>query len=1003
LTANFCVPRIVRVMTKKDKFVLPSKFKTISLAVTTLIASFQISAATGIDPSKEWKVFETENFRVHYMPEYRDWSIAATHEMEASRDAIIKHQKRTLPEKVDVVVFDPLNTSNGFALPFSTKPFMALYTTPPLSDSQISNSSSWAQLLALHEYVHLVHLAQPTRNEWKQKLRHLYDLYDVTSSMLDRWAAEGYATLLESKLTGRGRLYDVQVEMMLQQFAREGGWPTYGELSSTEGRYRLGNMAYLIGARYLAWLEENYSEQTLDAVWTRMQAVKGRSFDEAFRGVFNQSPALLYQRFVAEFTQKVMNSENPEALAKSKLWLDGAFELAAPALSPDQSMLAIVEKSPRSQQKVSLKVYSTADNVKAKEEFEKSNKELLEADPKDIVDNAPEVFKREVKHTLVQTNFSNIANPRWFGDDAIVFGANAVDGDGFLHQDLYMWSLKSGKVQRLTTELNLRRFDVSKETRTIFAEQNRFGRSSIVKLTFDEDFALSGSEELLTPSLDEGYDFIRLNPTDQNQMLYMQRASNQPWQVVIRNLNTGSEQLVPMPYQYQFLSFANWSNDGKSVYFVAGKGEALNLYRFNTESDELHVITEGYTPVAWPMELSQGDEQALLYLSYRSTGPNVYSREFAPETWAKVDKLADQTDYGYLNDISDSAVKMPPASYNLDDSIGKEYDYNSSQGIGRQEITLTLSGALSSASTGLNEIGVKGSDLLQRVNWRINAGMDFDGSHSGFSAAAQYHGLPVSIGFDVHNYELDHGEQNWSIAGLNTEYAGFGADIFKKYRFAQVSGYQGKIAAGYDFNEWKPQGFAVEQTESFYLNHEQSWMLDRQSWGIYQFSKLSYFDGEYDAEVDGLGQAYTGYNISAGFGGHYMGLALYGQYHGYKRDDIDRRLLSAGGIQSTIVHSGSEPNLVFMPELPFGYVRSNDIEVVSISAGKRNSSLQFYYTELISDGFTRADIYGIKDSFELNFVRAGLTNFHVSYGAAVVEDALEEYHGQAWLSLRYRY
>ena len=322
---------------------LPSKFKTISLAVTTLIASFQISAATGIDPSKEWKVFETENFRVHYMPEYRDWSIAATHEMEASRDVIIKHQNRTLPEKVDVVVFDPLNTSNGFAMPFSTKPFMALYTTPPLSDSQISNSSSWAQLLALHEYVHLVHLAQPTRNEWKQKLRHLYDLYDVTSSMLDRWAAEGYATLLESKLTGRGRLYDVQVEMMLQQFAREGGWPTYGELSSTEGRYRLGNMAYLIGARYLAWLEENYSEQNLDAVWTRMQAVKGRSFDEAFRGVFNQSPALLYQRFVAEFTQKVMNSENTEALAKSKLWLDGAFELAAPALSPDQSMLAIVE------------------------------------------------------------------------------------------------------------------------------------------------------------------------------------------------------------------------------------------------------------------------------------------------------------------------------------------------------------------------------------------------------------------------------------------------------------------------------------------------------------------------------------------------------------------------------------------------------------------------------------------------------------------------------------
>ena len=546
----------------------------------------------GIDPSKEWKVFETDNFRVHYMTEYKDWSIAAAHEMEASHDVIKKQQNRTLPQKVDVVVFDPLNTSNGFAMPFSTKPFMALYTTPPLSDSQISNSSSWAQLLALHEYVHLVHLAQPTRNKWKQKVRDVYDLFDVAYGFTDRWAAEGYATLLESKLTGRGRLYDVQVEMMLQQFAREGGWPTYGELSKTEGRYRLGAMAYLIGARFLAWIEQNYSEQALDSVWTRMQAVKGRKFEEAFKGVFRQSPELLYQRFVAEYTQKVMNSQNVAALAESKLWLDGQFELTAPAMSPDQAMLAIVEKSPRAKGHVSLTVYATQENAKAKEKFEKANEEILQADPVDVVDAAPEVFKRETKYSLGQTNFSNIANPRWLGNDKIVFGANAVDSDGFLHQDLYLWDLKTSQVKRLTFEMNLRRFDIAPSGRTIYAEQNRYGKSSIVELQLNDRFELTSQSQIRTPSLDAGYDFVRLNPANSEQLMYLQRASNEPWQIVLQDLKNGQTSLVPLPHEYQFLSYVNWSNDGNSLYYVAGKGEQLNLYNYNLKTNSLRSITK---------------------------------------------------------------------------------------------------------------------------------------------------------------------------------------------------------------------------------------------------------------------------------------------------------------------------------------------------------------------------------------------------------------------------
>ena len=42
-------------------------------------------------------------------------------------------------------------------------------------------------------------------------------------------------------------------------------------------------MAYLVGVRYLKWLEENYGEETLDAVWTRWHAVEQREFEKGLQ------------------------------------------------------------------------------------------------------------------------------------------------------------------------------------------------------------------------------------------------------------------------------------------------------------------------------------------------------------------------------------------------------------------------------------------------------------------------------------------------------------------------------------------------------------------------------------------------------------------------------------------------------------------------------------------------------------------------------------------------
>ena len=92
---------------------------------------------------------------MHFTPEYRQWALSSAREIEVVRQLIKDQQGRVLTEKVDAYIIDPYNAANGFALPLSHRPYMALFTTPAQSDSIIVNSSGWQQLLVLHEYVHL--------------------------------------------------------------------------------------------------------------------------------------------------------------------------------------------------------------------------------------------------------------------------------------------------------------------------------------------------------------------------------------------------------------------------------------------------------------------------------------------------------------------------------------------------------------------------------------------------------------------------------------------------------------------------------------------------------------------------------------------------------------------------------------------------------------------------------------------------------------------------------
>src|SRR6185295_686139 len=214
--------------------------------------------------------------------------------------------------------------------------------SPPGPESELGHYADWPELLIVHEETHLVHLLRPSRNPLRRLLAEAIPLSPIALAA-PRWVIEGYATVVEGRLTGSGRPNGDLRAAILRRWAQAGKLPSYDRLAADTGSWRGMSMAYLLGSAYLEWLEERAGPGSLRSLWARMTARTARSFDDAFRGVFGDSPADLYDRFRAELTWKAIEAEHRSGpVVEGELWQDLSWSTGAPAVSPDGTRLAAV-------------------------------------------------------------------------------------------------------------------------------------------------------------------------------------------------------------------------------------------------------------------------------------------------------------------------------------------------------------------------------------------------------------------------------------------------------------------------------------------------------------------------------------------------------------------------------------------------------------------------------------------------------------------------------------
>ncbi len=237
--------------------------RAVRSALLIAVLLLQTRASHGkYDPQLHFRTIVTENFYIHFHQgeERRAQKIAAFIEAKhASQVAQTRHKPFF---RTHLVLSDISDMPNGFA---SFEPWnrIEMFAARPLPDSIIGYYRDWDEMLFVHEYNHILTLEQ------------IYGLPGISRYLLGRvwfpntnepaWIIEGSAVAAESA-DGYGRNHSSLVEMYFRSEVEAADLKSINRASVPIRDWPAGNVHYIYGGRFAAWLAKRYPGKDLNAI-----------------------------------------------------------------------------------------------------------------------------------------------------------------------------------------------------------------------------------------------------------------------------------------------------------------------------------------------------------------------------------------------------------------------------------------------------------------------------------------------------------------------------------------------------------------------------------------------------------------------------------------------------------------------------------------------------------------------------------------------------------------
>ncbi|MEP7066649.1 MAG: hypothetical protein ABI889_11490 [Gemmatimonadota bacterium] len=704
-------------------------------------------AAPGVEaqettlPHLSWRTLDTRYFRFFFTDDVQSWTRDVASRIDAAHDAVAALVGSAPSERVAVIVEDPNNVSNGFALPLLDHPLIFLWPTPPDPASSLGNGS-WGDQLSIHEFAHIAHLTRESRNPAVRRLTRLLPIkFGPVALRAPRWVTEGYATFVEGRVVrGIGRPHGTMRSAVLRQWAIEGQLPTYAALDGSP-RFEGGDMAYLAGSAFLEWLAARNGVSSVVHLWRRMSARVPRSFNEAFVGVYGAPPDELYGRFAAGLTHDALDASTggpqPALLASGADTMARAgqgtlvqrmhWATGAPAISPGDSLLAFVvsdrERAPRV---VILDLQRRIDDSAAR-----ARARAYARDPEDVAAVPPRAPPLEVIARLGPRGGMSFAEPRFFPDgERVLVSGLAARGDGIYRRDLYVWQWRTGAVRRLTHGAGIRHADVSHDG-SIVADRCEGGRCDLVRV----ELATGALTSLTAHAPGERYDRPRFS-RDARAIAFAVQMRNR-WRVGIMPAEGGPISLVGDERASEYTPV--FAPGDSELVVTSEAGGAANLVRIDLSTGGRSALTNVTGAALYP---DVGANGSIYFLRLHARGLDIarvaLDSTLAREEVSRTDSA--RARYPWV------ALQPPGGSLDSLDVAAIARDHGYGLGPREQRVLASASWANEGEAAGL---AIAGTDPVGKLTWLLQGQWGTGSSWRGASLGAAFRGSRPMFGVEA--------------------------------------------------------------------------------------------------------------------------------------------------------------------------------------------------------------------------------------------------------------
>jgi TolB protein len=591
-------------------------FVVMALALVSIFMTTNSFAQ--LTPSYDWKMFETDHFRIIFHPEVEGLAYEAA---VAAEDAYVLWSE-TLdtapPAKTDIVVIDVDDSPNGFA------------DTSNLTSWEFSSQVQFASLfggrvpsnmadVVYHEYWHIADINSVSGVS--QTLRPIFGQIILPNDIKPIWNIEGSATYSEDLKFGYSRASWALSAMYMRQMALDDDFPSLDRASSPYsniGWPTNGMMWYLLGSWFSRYIQEEHGIDSMALInnenssnllstlsyllsgliqnYSGVEIYVGPDFETIVENAIGVSIDELYTGFQSWILDQAIvhvDQVTTEGLTSSRPLTSSGFRSGQPKWSPQGNLIAYNHNDP----------------------FRRSGIRLVTPQGEDQIAVSAAVI------------FDNGFD--WSPDgSSIIYSSYDQNGPHMTLNDLYLLDLESRDVKRLTEAARAYNpvFTNNGEA-VLFGQQGPGDRTRLSRLDlesreieiiheFPEDIFLDtfdlssdGTELVLSLWKRPGYSDLYLMPAEGGELTQITQDANEDFR-------------------------PTWSSNGEYVLFDSIRDETINIYAMRVSDREFFQVTNVVSGALSPS--ISPDNSQIAFSSYGSEGYDIHVMNLDPAVWKNV-------------------------------------------------------------------------------------------------------------------------------------------------------------------------------------------------------------------------------------------------------------------------------------------------------------------------------------------------------------------------------